>query len=73
VIPPKELHEARIIRDAEKADPGIVRGAGFDIIGPNLILSGTEHTSVCWISITVRNSCQPAHPHLLVSGADGPA
>lgn len=25
IIPPKELHEARIIRDAEKADPGIVR------------------------------------------------
>lgn len=25
LIPPKELHEARIIRDAERADPGIVR------------------------------------------------
>jgi hypothetical protein len=27
VVPPKELHEARIIRDAEVADPGIVRRA----------------------------------------------
>jgi len=25
VIPPKELHDARLIRDAEAADPGIVR------------------------------------------------
>jgi hypothetical protein len=25
IIPPKEMHEARIIRDAERADPGIVR------------------------------------------------
>lgn len=25
VLPPKELHEARLIRDAERADPGIVR------------------------------------------------
>jgi hypothetical protein len=25
VIPPKDIHEARIIRDAEKVDPGIVR------------------------------------------------
>lgn len=27
VIPPKDLHEARLIRDAEKAEPGIVRRA----------------------------------------------
>jgi hypothetical protein len=25
ILPPKELHEARLIRDAEKVDPGIVR------------------------------------------------
>lgn len=25
IVPPKELHEARIIRDAERADPGIIR------------------------------------------------
>jgi hypothetical protein len=25
ILPPKELHEVRIIRDAERAGPGIVR------------------------------------------------
>ncbi|WFU43565.1 hypothetical protein QA640_14620 [Bradyrhizobium sp. CB82] len=27
LVPPKELHEARVIRDAEAAEPGIVRRA----------------------------------------------
>jgi hypothetical protein len=39
IIPPKEMHEARTIRDAEEADPGIVRrtlDAAID--------AGEEHT-----------------------------
>jgi len=27
IVPPKELHEARLIRDAERSEPGIIRRA----------------------------------------------
>lgn len=55
-VSPKDIHEARIIRDAEKADPGIIRRTLDQLLGgancgqPNRrpISGEPPPTSTCW-------------------------
>lgn len=60
VIPPKELHEARLVRDAEKSDPGVVARTVNEAVA-----AGEEPTKARVrraVLRTVRNDPPPARP-----------
>lgn len=67
VIPPKELHEARIIRDAEKADPGIVRRT------VDAAIASGEEPSKARVRRAVLETARPQHAARPTAPARGAA